>query len=80
MDDGFLQPDPDTFAVSVHPSHERGDRVSVLFHDGPSVVPYRIVLDPDAAYYLAGLLASAVESPRVTAIADQMKAAQRDRK
>ncbi|MDA2893064.1 hypothetical protein PDG61_19235 [Mycolicibacterium sp. BiH015] len=79
MDDGILQPDPETIVVSLHPSHEHGDVVSVIFHDGPTGYPYRVVLDPDSAYWLAGLLASAVESPRVAAIADQMKAAQRDR-
>lgn len=79
MDDGLLQPDPDTLTVNLHPSHDHGDRVSVLFHDGPSGVPFRVVLDPDTAYLLAGLLASAVQSPRVTAVADQIKAAQRDR-
>lgn len=77
MDDALLQ--PQTLAVSVHPSHHHGDRVSVQFHDGPTGYPYRVLLTPEAAEYLATLLQTAVESPRIGAAADQIRTAQRER-
>lgn len=77
MDEAILQ--PDALAVSVHPSHQHGDLISVLFTDGPTSFPYRLLLTPEDAEYLATLLATAVQSPGMKAAADQIRARQRDK-
>lgn len=79
MTDVLLQPDPPTVVVSFHPNHHHGDRVSLQFTDATTGSDYRLLLDPDTAHYIGTLFATALESPRVTAAADQMRAAQRDR-
>jgi len=74
----LLQPEPATIVVSFHPQHHHGDRVSLKFTDAATGLDYQLVADPDTTDYLSRLFASAVKSPRITQIADQMKAAQRD--
>jgi alcohol dehydrogenase class IV len=72
----LLQPDPNSIVVNYHPNHSLGDVVSIQFdtEHGRHVV----VFTPAVADYLATLFATAVKSPRIGAIADQMKSAQRD--
>jgi hypothetical protein len=75
----LLQPDPQTILVSYHPEHSLGDAVSVQFDDrehGSHVV----VFAPEVANHLSRLLATAVKSPRIGAIADQIRAEQRDKR
>lgn len=75
----LLQPGPNTLAVSYHPRRDDGDAVSVRFDDAEHgrVV---IALTPELADHLATLLATATQSPRIGAHADQLRAAQRDRR
>lgn len=75
----LLAPDPDTLIVSYHPRHADDDCVSVQFDD-PNRGRFMVVLTPDTVDYLSRLFATAINSPRIGAIADQMRAAQRERR
>jgi hypothetical protein len=72
--------DPASLVVSMHPNRVQGRRVSMAFNDGNTGKHYVLVIDPPTTEYLTTLLATAIESPRISAIADQMEAAQRDTK
>ncbi|ORA68293.1 hypothetical protein BST23_04220 [Mycolicibacterium elephantis] len=74
----LLQPDPTTLVVSMHPNRTHGRRVSMAFTDGHTGHRYQLVLDPEATDYVTRLLATAIKSPRITAMADQIEAAQRE--
>lgn len=78
-DTTLLQPCPDSVAISYHPSHAYGDAVSIQFDD-PAHGPIVVAFTPETADHIATLLATAVQSPRIHAAADQMRAAQRDRR
>ena len=75
----LLQPDPATIVVSYHPRHGEGDCVSVQFDDR-KLGRFVIALTPETVEYLAILFTTAVKSPRISCIADQMRAEQRDTK
>ncbi|MDP7725093.1 hypothetical protein [Mycobacterium sp. TY814] len=72
----LLQPDPKTLVVSYHPYRD-GDAVSLQFSD-PERGRYVLAFSPEMTNYLATLFATAVKSPRIGAIADQIRAAQRE--
>lgn len=75
----LLQPDPDSVAVSYHPRRDEGDAVSVQFDDtrhGRVVIAFT----PELAAHLATLLATATQSSRIGAHADQLRATQRERR
>ena len=74
----LLQIDPQTLVVSMHPNRVHGRRVSMAFTDGHTGSRYMIVIDPATTDYLTALLATAIESPRISAMADQVEAAQRE--
>jgi hypothetical protein len=71
----LVQPLPSSLTVSRHP-HRDGDAVSVVMVAGNNGRRYLLTLDTDTADYLAGLLASAVRSPKVNAQAAEILAAQ----
>lgn len=73
----LLQIDGASLVVSMHP-HIDGRRVSAAFTDGNSGQRYMLVIDPATTDYLTRLLATAIESPRISAMADQMEAQQRE--
>lgn len=75
----LLQPDPQSIAVNYHPNHADGDCVSLQFDDA-ELGRYLLAVTPQVADHLATLLATATKSVRVQAQADQLRAAQRDRK
>lgn len=74
----LLVPDTPSLRVSVHPSHEDGDLLSVAFTDARDGQPYLVALDPALAAVLATLIATGLESPRIGAEADQIRAQQRE--
>lgn len=74
----LIVPDPDTWAISVKP-HLDGDTVLETITDTITGRTFVIARTLAGAEEIATLLQTAVESPRIGAIADQMRAAQRDR-
>lgn len=73
----LLQPEPRTLTVTYHP-HRDGDRIAIQFDDGLTRQHHVLTVDPSTADYLASLLATATQSPRIGAAADQIRAKQRD--
>lgn len=76
---GLLQPDPESLAVALHPNRELGDLVAVNFTDGATGKDFALVLPLAVTQHVADLLATAVQSPRIGAAADQIRAHQRNR-
>lgn len=74
----LIVPDPDTWAITVKP-HLDGDVVLETVTDTLTGRTYVITRTLAGAEQIATLLHTAVVSPRVGAIADQMRAEQRDR-
>jgi hypothetical protein len=75
----FLVPDPTTRTIAVHPDPD-GDVVSETFTDARTGITYVIARDPEAAHHLSSELHQAVTSPRMGAMADQLRAARRDQR
>ncbi|WP_137148088.1 hypothetical protein [Mycolicibacterium sp. CR10] len=74
----LLQPDPESLEIAYHPSYSWGDLVGIGFTDAATGQHHRMVLRPEVAHELSTLLATVVSSPKVTFLADQMKAHQRE--
>lgn len=72
----LLVPEHDSIRVSVHPNHH-GDAVSLAFTVAGT--PYVLAVDPATAEQISTLLTTGVKSPRIGAMADQLRAAQRER-
>ncbi len=77
FDPQLLQPIVSTIVVSWHVNHELGDSVSIRFTD-PTQGQFLVAFDPEVAEYLAQLLATTNRSPGLQALADQMRAEQRE--
>ena len=76
----LLQPDPSTLVVSFHPRHGEGDAVSLRFTDHATGQAYVFAASPETTDYLATLFATATRSKRVRFHADQLDAAQAERR
>lgn len=74
----LIVPDPSLWAISVK-AHLDGDVVLETITDTRTGATYVIARTLAGAEEIATLLQTAVESPRIGAMADQFRAAQRDR-
>lgn len=70
----LIQPLRSSITVSRHP-HTDGDAISVAVVAGNTGTRHLILLDTATAEHLADLLATAVRSPRVNALADERRGA-----
>lgn len=68
---------PQDLAVSYHPRRDHGDAISIQFSDAEHG-HFVVAVTPELADHLATLLATATQSPRIGAYADQLRAAQRE--
>lgn len=75
--DVLVVPDPISLTIGVAPDLA-GDVVVERFVDARTGTTYVVARDPESARELATLLETAATSPRIGAVADQLRAEQRN--